>query len=165
MGYTLQASNNALNGTTSALQCDGGYTHAVRGDDSGRRAALAAGASFGLTIAVEDGSGNVVTGYSSPVALSLASNPGNATLQGHGQRRDAVNGVVAFGGLSISKAGGSYALQASAGSLTASVGSLTVAVGAAAELAFTTAPICQSDRREPLWSHGCRGGRGFGNVV
>ena len=103
-------------------------------------ASLTANNPFGLTVSVEDGFGNVATGYSGSVTLSLSSNPGSGTLQGT-TSVNAVNGVATFSGLSLNTAGSGYVLQASAGNLTtATTGSLTVAPAGPAQLLITSAP-------------------------
>ena len=77
-------------------------------------ASVAAGSAFGLTVAVEDASGNVVTRYDASVAISLASNPGGATLGGS-PTATVTNGVATFSGLTLNKAGTGYTLRISGG--------------------------------------------------
>lgn len=78
---------------------------------------VVAGADFGLTVAVETGTGNVVTSYDGPVSVQLSSNPGAATLGGT-LTVAASNGIATFSGLSINNAGNGYALEAVSGGVT-----------------------------------------------
>jgi uncharacterized protein DUF4038/collagenase-like protein with putative collagen-binding domain len=81
---------------------------------------------FGLVVAAEDGSGKVDPTFNGSVTVALASNPGGATLGGT-LTVTAVNGVAAFSGLTLDKAGNGYTLLVSASGLTsASTNSLNV---------------------------------------
>jgi hypothetical protein len=93
-------------------------------------------------VAVEDASGNVVTGSTSAVTLAIASQPGTgATLSCTANPVTATAGVASFAGCKITGKAGSYTLKATDGTLTAATSStFTVSVGAAAQLAFTTQP-------------------------
>jgi virginiamycin B lyase len=75
---------------------------------------VAAGAGFGLTVAAEDGAGNVITSFDGTVTVALGSNPGGATLGGT-LTATAVNGVATFSGLTLTKASSGYTLVTSAG--------------------------------------------------
>src|SRR5580698_817198 len=94
------------------------------------------------TVSVENASGNVVAGNSSPVTLAIASQPGSgASLSCSANPVTAVNGVASFAGCKITGKAGSYTLKATDGSLTsATSSSLSITAGAAAQLAFTTQP-------------------------
>ena len=78
--------------------------------------------------------------YSGPVTLALADNPSGATLSGS-LTGTAVNGVVTFTGLSLSKLGAGVTLVANGGSL---IGSLTPAISVnsvvATQLVVTSQP-------------------------
>ncbi len=76
------------------------------------------GEPFGLTVAAEDAYGNVDTTFKGTVTLTLPINPGAATLGGT-LKAVAINGVATFTGLTISKTGSAYVLQASGGGLQA----------------------------------------------
>ena len=84
----------------------------------------AAGASIApaVQVAVEDASGDVVTGDNSSVTLALGANPGNGTLAGT-LTMPTVNGVATFSNLSINKVGAGYALMAADGGLPAVIAS------------------------------------------
>ncbi|MEP7096952.1 MAG: hypothetical protein ABI748_04755, partial [Dokdonella sp.] len=80
------------------------------------------GATFSTQVSVEDASGNVVTGNTSPVTLALSGGSMGATLGGTATV-NAVNGVATFANLSVDTAGSAYALHASDGSLIAATSS------------------------------------------
>ena len=66
----------------------------------------------------EDGYGNVFTGFTGTIALSLSKNPGDATLRGEALSKPAVGGVVNFGpALTLDVASSGYTLQATSGGL------------------------------------------------
>ena len=71
-----------------------------------------------VRVAVQDASGNTVTGSTAPVTLAFASNPSGATLSGGGPV-NAVSGVATFPALSVDAAGIGYTLTATSGALTA----------------------------------------------
>src|SRR5262249_35683490 len=65
--------------------------------------AFTAGAGFGLVVAAEDGFGNVDPTYAGSVALSLAANPGGATLVGT-LTVPVSAGMATFSGLTLNRA-------------------------------------------------------------
>ena len=73
---------------------------------------------FSLTVHAEDPYGNVDPTFNGSVTLSLATNPGSATLGGTLNVK-AVNGVATFSGLTINNPGMGYTLKASSTGLTA----------------------------------------------
>jgi Bacterial Ig-like domain (group 3) len=79
-------------------------------------ASVTVGSAFSLSVAVEDASGNVITSYIASVAISLANNPGAATLGGP-MTAPVNNGVATFSGLTLSKPGTGYTLRVSGGNL------------------------------------------------
>ncbi len=98
------------------------------------------GAPFGMSLTVEDSAGNVVTGYSGTVTLTLASNPGNASLGGT-LTANISNGVASFAGLTLNRPGHGYSFTAIVGGLpTDTIGPLNVATSAATVLIVTTQP-------------------------
>ena len=76
---------------------------------------MIAGNLFGLTVAVEDASHNVVSSFNGIVTIALANNSGGAYLNGT-LSVIAVNGMATFTGLSLATAG-SYTIIASSGVL------------------------------------------------
>ena len=99
-----------------------------------------AGSAFGLTVDVEDAFGNLVTGYSGSVDLSVAGGPATMSLQGNVETT-ASGGVASFSGLSIDLAGAGYTLSASAAGLSA-VQSRTIVVtpATASQLVVSSEP-------------------------
>src|SRR5262249_39832803 len=99
--------------------------------------AFTANAPFDLTVAAQDGTGNVDTTFNGNVTLSLPVNPGGATLGGPVTVR-AVNGIAVFHGVTVDKPAGGYSIRASAGGLTATtINAIDVsAAGVATHLAF-----------------------------
>jgi hypothetical protein len=79
-------------------------------------ASVNAGSALSLTVAVEDGAGNVLTNYNASVAVSLDNNPGAATLSGR-LTAPVSNGIATFSGLTLNKPGTGYTLRVSGGSL------------------------------------------------
>ncbi len=77
---------------------------------------IALGAPFALSIAIRDGYGDIVANYNSTATISLASNPGGATLGG-ALTVPVVNGVATFSGLSLNQLGNNYSLRVTSGSL------------------------------------------------
>jgi hypothetical protein len=74
---------------------------------------VSAGTSFGFAVTELDSFGNVATGASGSVSITLANNPTNATLGGTLSQAFS-NGVATFSGLSISNSGIGYTISASA---------------------------------------------------
>jgi hypothetical protein len=69
-----------------------------------------------VAVVVTDSAGNPVIGYTGSVTVALGANPTGATLSG-ANTATAVNGVAAFPGLSLNKAGTGYTLTAAASGL------------------------------------------------
>jgi hypothetical protein len=93
-----------------------------------------------VTVRVEDASGHLVSGVTSPsgdtapVTMALAKNPGNAVLSGTGPVA-AVGGVATFSDLTLNRSGGPYELAASSGT-----GTLTGATSNSFQVQDTGAP-------------------------
>ena len=130
--YTLSVSDGTLTGTTSStVVINAGaaaqlFFQAVGGGK-------ASGYLSAVTVAVEDQYGNIVTGDTSPVTLSVASGPGGfasaSTIS-----VAAVNGIATFKRL-ILRTSGTYTLSASDGTLVGGTsGSIVVVPGAASKL-------------------------------
>ena len=75
--------------------------------------AVAIGAPFGLTVAVEDVSGHVDTSFNGAVGVALASSPGPANLGGT-LTVQASSGLAVFSDLTIDQTGSGYSLFVSA---------------------------------------------------
>ena len=70
---------------------------------------VTAGASFGLTVKVEDNIGDVIGDYDGPVTVALSNNPGGSTLEGT-LTVNAYEGVAVFSGLTLNNVGTGYTL-------------------------------------------------------
>jgi adhesin/invasin len=93
-----------------------------------------------VVVTARDALGNVATGFSGTVTVSIQNNPGGDTLSGT-KARAAVNGIATFNDLSIAKAGTGYTLAAAAGGVTGDVSSaFTVGPAAASQLVFSVEP-------------------------
>ena len=95
-------------------------------------------------VSVQDAYGNVVTGDTSSVTLSVASGPAAGTIGCTANPLAASSSVATFAGCQITgtAAAGTYTLTASDGSLTsATSASFTINVGAATKVAFSTQPV------------------------
>lgn len=95
-------------------------------------ASLGPGRTFGLTVVVQDASGNRVPGYDGSVTLALIGHRGGAALRG-ARTVAAVDGVANFSGLSLKSArkGTLLEIQAVAGGLAGATMSLSPAMPAA----------------------------------
>jgi hypothetical protein len=130
--YTLKATaRNLTSATSSTFTVTAGpatrlvYTTQPGGGPSG------SAWSAQPAVAVEDSSGNVVTGSTNPVTLAIASQPGSgATLGCTANPATASAGVAAFAGCEITGRSGSYTLRATSSGLTsATSGSFRVTSG------------------------------------
>jgi hypothetical protein len=91
-------------------------------------------------VTIENVDGNAVTSDTSPVTLSIQTNPGSGTLSTCSA--PTVAGVATFSGCQIDKAATGYALTAtdSTDSLSATSSTFNISAGAPAQLVFTTQP-------------------------
>jgi alpha-tubulin suppressor-like RCC1 family protein len=92
-----------------------------------------------VRVAIRDESGNTVTDATDPVTLELASNPGNASLQGT-VTVNAVAGIATFSDLVIERAAAGYVLRARRGADLASSADFAIAPAAAVEIVFALEP-------------------------
>jgi subtilase family serine protease len=137
-GYTLTATDGNLTSDTSAAFNVVSSAPAKLAFTTQPPSTSQSGATFGVSVTVQDAAGNTVAGNSSSVTLVLTT-PAGATLGGT-TTKAASAGVATFSGLSIDKAG-TYTLTASDGALTPAVSSaIAISHGAAAKLAFTSQP-------------------------
>jgi uncharacterized delta-60 repeat protein len=148
-GYTLTATDDSLNSTTSApfnITLGAAAKLAFTTQPS---ASTPQGTAFATqpVVTVQDAGGNTVIGDTSTVTVAIGTNPGGGTLGGT-PTKAAVAGVADFtlNGLSISVGGGGYTLTATDGSLTAATSDafsiskpLTLASLNAADTGFGTA--------------------------
>jgi Bacterial Ig-like domain (group 1)/Invasin, domain 3/Bacterial Ig-like domain (group 2)/Calcineurin-like phosphoesterase len=120
-GYTLVATSGSLSTATSAaLTISAGVaTQLAFTTQPAGAPPAAAGASLTppVVVVARDAFGNLATGYSGTITVSLGANPAGGTLSGttsHG----AVSGAASFADLSLDKSGTGYTLVASAPTLT-----------------------------------------------
>ncbi len=101
---------------------------------------ISAGSPFGLTVEVESPNGQLITGATGTVTLSLANDSGGAAL--NGTLTATINqGVATFSGLSIDQAGTGYSLLVSGNGLdSATSGSFNVLPGTTSQLVISTQP-------------------------
>jgi subtilase family serine protease len=101
---------------------------------------VTAGATFGLTIAVESVSGGVAKSFNGSVTIALANNPGGSTLGGT-LTVTAQNGVATFSGLTLNRTGSGYTILASASESTSvTTNAMSVTPAAASQLVLITQP-------------------------
>ena len=101
---------------------------------------LAAGSPFGLTVAVESPDGQLLTGATGTVTISLSSDPGGAALNGT-LTEPIKDGVATFSGMSIDRAGTGYSLLISDGSMnSATSASFNVVPATASQLVIGAQP-------------------------
>jgi uncharacterized protein (TIGR03382 family) len=94
----------------------------------------------GVRVAAKDAFGNVATSFASQVTVSLAVNPSGGVLTGT-RSVNAAAGIATFSNLLLDKAGGGYALNASASGLGSVVSSSFAVLPAAADrLSFSVQP-------------------------
>ena len=126
-GYTLTASSGTLTSATSSINVT--TTQLVVTTPP---ACLTPNTPFGLTVAVENGSGIIDTTYTGPVTLALSGGTSGAVLGGT-LTATAVNGSATFSGLTINTVGTGYTLTASSGTLTSAPVTVTVATASPTE--------------------------------
>lgn len=93
-----------------------------------------------VVMAIEDASGNTVTGAANVVTVSIGTNPTGGTLAGT-VSVSSVNGVATFSNLHLDKAGTGYTLTATATGLAGATSTrFDITAGAATKLVFTVQP-------------------------
>jgi alpha-tubulin suppressor-like RCC1 family protein len=93
-----------------------------------------------ITVAVEDLNGNLVSGYSGTVTLSLGSSPPGGTLGGT-TSAGVVGGIATFAGLTLDQAGIGYTVVATAPSISPATSvPFDVTAGTAARVRVVTQP-------------------------
>ena len=141
-GYTLTAAGTGLTPATSnAFNIAVGP--AARLGFRVQPSGAVSGATISPPVQVEirDAGGNRVITANHAITLAIQSNPGGGTLSGIASLA-ATNGLAAFNGLSIDKAGTGYTLQATASPVLAAATStpFTIASGLADHVAFFVQP-------------------------
>ena len=137
-GVTITATATGLTPiTTQPFNVTLGATHLVVTTEP--PSSVVVGTTFTVVVSAEDGQGNVVTSYEGPITLTLATNPGNATLGGTLEIW-ATNGIATFSTLTLGKPGPGYTIEGSDpnGVLSPiSSNAFTVTSGPAASIAST----------------------------
>ena len=101
---------------------------------------VADGTTFRIVVSAEDGLGNVNTSYDGPITLTLATNPGDATLGGTLQI-GATNGIATFSDLTLNEIGDGYTILAAATGLSsATTAGVDVTAPPATHLVLATPP-------------------------
>jgi hypothetical protein len=138
--YTVQANDGSLTALDTTVTVTPAASRLVL--TSVPTTTITAGNPFGLSVALEDAFGNVVSLYSGSIELTLSGGSGGAALGGV-STTTASGGEASFSNLSLTVPG-TYTIEAIAPelSLTTSA-SVTVAAGAATQLAFTVEPSAQ----------------------
>ena len=142
-GYTLAATSNPAHGTTATNAFTivaGAASQLVFSTQP--PASTPASSTFGTAVSIEDLYGNVVTGDSHTVTVSLSANPCSGTLAGTASQA-AVTGVATFSGLQITTACTGYTLKAADvadGTFTATSNSFAITPASVSKLVFTTQP-------------------------
>ena len=86
-----------------------------------------------------DAAGHVLTSYTGPVTVSLATNPGQATLTGT-KTQTASNGVAVFTGLTVNRPGTGYSFAAASSGLSVTSAQFTIVPGPINTFAFSVQP-------------------------
>ena len=139
-GYTLTATSGGLTaGVSAAFAINAGAVTQLIFTVPPSNAAAGATITPNVTLVAKDAIGNINTGYTSTVTLTLPVNPGGSTPSNASVA--AVGGTVTFGSLFLNKVGTGYRLQASDGSVTSSQSGLfNITPGTALKLAFIVQP-------------------------
>jgi hypothetical protein len=139
--YTLKVTDGTLTSTTSGNIVVSAAAASQLVYQQAPPSTGTAGQALGpaATVAVEDAFGNVVTGNSSNVKISVASGPGGFAAAST-TKVAAVNGVATFNNL-ILDTSGTYTLQATDGALTpVTSGNVTISPALASQLVYQQAP-------------------------
>ena len=137
-GYTLQVSSGGLSGATSSAIAvtPAAATQLVITQQP--PTSVVVNSSFGFQASIEDSYGNVVPSASNKVKVALDNNPGEAKLGGT-VTVAASQGVVAFSGLTLNKAGTGYTLELTSNNLSGAVTNAITVTKSAAIPAISTA--------------------------
>ncbi len=142
-GYTLAAKATGLTGATSgpfdiAAAAATQLAYMVHPSDAVAGAAIAPA----IQVVARDAFGNVATGFTGSVALTISPGTGTAGAALSGTLMvAAIGGVATFSTVSIDLAGAGYTLAASSGALGGATSTgFAIAVGSAAKLVFSVGP-------------------------
>jgi hypothetical protein len=138
--YTLTATSGSLtDGVSTAFDIDAGTVTQLLFTVQPTAAQAGATITPNVTVVAKDAIGNINTGYTSLVTLTLPVNPGGATPNNASVA--AISGFATFSALFLDKVGTGYKLQAGDGSvLSAQSSAFNITPGAVNHLAFITQP-------------------------
>lgn len=138
--YTLTATSGSLtNGVSASFNINAGTVTQLLFTQQPTSAQAGAAIAPSVTVVAKDAIGNINTGYTSLVTLTLSANPGGATPSNAAVAASA--GVATFPGLFLDKVGTGYRLQASDGIVTSAQSStFNITPGTASQLAFIVEP-------------------------
>jgi hypothetical protein len=146
--YVLTATSSAIPGASRTLTFNVQAGAASKLMFTTAPASVTAGAGFNVVVAVTDAFGNVVSGPSGSISLSLTPPGGITAALGGASSGSSQSGGVTFSSLTLTKAANGYAITATSdGGLTpATTASFNVSAGAAAKYAVTanTTPLTGS---------------------
>ena len=92
-------------------------------------------------VTVQDIGGNIITGATNAITISIANNPGSGVLSASVNPLNATSGNATFAGVKIDKIGTGYTFSATAAGLTsATSGAFNITEGSAVQLSFSTQP-------------------------
>ncbi|HEY6109288.1 MAG TPA: hypothetical protein VIV56_10355, partial [Gemmatimonadales bacterium] len=138
--YTLTATSGSLtNGVSTSFNINAGAVTQLLFTQQPTSALAGSPISPSVTVVAKDAIGNINTGYTNLVTLTLSTNPGGATPSNAAVAASA--GVATFPGLFLNKVGTGYRLQASDGAVTsAQSNTFNITPGAASQLAYLVQP-------------------------
>jgi hypothetical protein len=140
-GYRLQAGDGSLSSTQSnTFNITPGPATQLAFVVQPSTVTVGANIDPAVKVAAQDAFGNTVTTFSNNVVMSIAVNPGGATLGGT-LTKAAVSGIATFNTLDLSAAGNGYQLRAQGTSLSDGLSALfNVIPSTATQLFFNTQP-------------------------
>ncbi|HTH63848.1 MAG TPA: hypothetical protein VL563_04130 [Gemmatimonadales bacterium] len=143
VGYTLSASASVLSAATStSFDVVPGPASKLVYTQQPSNATAGAGIAPAVSVTAVDAGGNLVSGFTGLVTVTLTTGTGNpaATLSGTNSV-SAIAGVATFSNLSIDKVGNGYTLDAASSGLTGVTSNgFNIAAGAATQLVFSAEP-------------------------
>jgi hypothetical protein len=92
-----------------------------------------------IRVTALDGSGHVLTSFLGPIAITLSTNPGNATLSGT-KSVNATAGVAVFSDLTVNRPGTGYILSVSSSGVTQTSAAFNIVPGPVSNLVFSVQP-------------------------
>jgi hypothetical protein len=140
--YTILASSVGLKSATTTTIAVAPAAAAMLVVSAQPPSSLKAGAEFGLVVEAKDAYGNIASGFTGGVTLSLTGPSGPTTLSGGPLSVSAIGGIANFPPtLAIDTAGSGYTIQASSGGLApVTTGAINITGLTSTHLAVTVQP-------------------------